>query len=97
MSPLLCSPHFHGTFLFCKACAHCLPRIHVCCLQVKQPRLEIKRDIKGMVIVPGATVVEVTSAKELMATFEKVGGFPLDNPATCSTPCSQTRRQHVRS
>ena len=48
------------------------------CLQVKQPRLEIKRDIKGMVIVPGATVVEVTSAKELMATFEKVGGISLD-------------------
>ena len=56
------------------------------CLQVKQPRLEIKRDIKGMVIVPGATVVEVTSAKELMATFEKVGGLPPDKSATCQHP-----------
>lgn len=40
--------------------------------QVRQPRLEIKRDAKGMVIVPGAVMVEVTTARELLATFEKV-------------------------
>lgn len=34
------------------------------------PKLEIKKDPKGMVTVAGATVVEVTSAKELMATIE---------------------------
>ena len=78
-------------FLLCKwAVPTACLETHIYCLQVKQPRLEIKRDIKGMVIVPGATVVEVTSAKELMATFEKVGGLPLGKPATCSTPCSQT-------
>ena len=40
--------------------------------QVRQPRLEIKKDAKGMVVVPGAVMVEVTSARELLATFEKV-------------------------
>ncbi|KAL3130979.1 hypothetical protein ABBQ38_000302 [Trebouxia sp. C0009 RCD-2024] len=39
--------------------------------KVRQPRLEIKKDAKGMVIVPGAILVEVTSARELLATFEK--------------------------
>jgi len=39
---------------------------------VRQPRLEIKKDAKGMVVVPGAVMVEVTSARELLATFEKV-------------------------
>ncbi len=39
-------------------------------LQMKQPKLDIKKDIKGVVTVPGATVVEVTSAKELMNTLE---------------------------
>ena len=39
--------------------------------QVKGPRLEIKKDIKGMVNVPGASVVEVTSAKQLIETIEK--------------------------
>uniref|UniRef100_A0A7S0WQ45 Kinesin motor domain-containing protein n=1 Tax=Chlamydomonas leiostraca TaxID=1034604 RepID=A0A7S0WQ45_9CHLO len=34
------------------------------------PKLEIKKDPKGLVTVAGATVVEVTSAKELMATIE---------------------------
>ena len=42
------------------------------CVQVRQPRLEIKKDAKGMVVVPGAVMVEVTSARELLATFEKV-------------------------
>ena len=37
---------------------------------VKQPKLEIKKDAKGMVTVPGATVVEVTSAKQLWAVIE---------------------------
>ena len=40
-------------------------------LQVKGPRLEIKKDIKGMVHVPGAVVVEVTSARQLISTIEK--------------------------
>ena len=40
--------------------------------QVRQPRLEIKKDAKGMVTVPGAVLVEVTSARELLGTFEKV-------------------------
>ena len=37
--------------------------------QGKAPRLDIKKDAKGMVVVPGATVVEVTSAKELLANI----------------------------
>ena len=41
-------------------------------MQVRQPRLEIKKDAKGMVVVPGAILIEVTSARELMATFERV-------------------------
>lgn len=40
---------------------------------MRQARLEIKKDTKGMVVVPGAVMVEVTSARELLATFEKVG------------------------
>ena len=38
---------------------------------MKMPKLEIKKDPKGVVTVPGATVVEVTSARELMATIEE--------------------------
>ncbi|PNW82236.1 hypothetical protein CHLRE_06g278125v5 [Chlamydomonas reinhardtii] len=34
------------------------------------PKLDIKKDPKGMVTVVGATVVEVTSGKELMAAIE---------------------------
>lgn len=34
------------------------------------PRLEIKKDQKGMVTVMGATVIEVTSSRELMAALE---------------------------
>ena len=37
---------------------------------MKQPKLDIKKDIKGVVTVPGAPIVEVTSAKELMDTLE---------------------------
>lgn len=37
---------------------------------MRQPKLEIKKDIKGTVTVPGATLVEVTSARELMDTLE---------------------------
>lgn len=37
----------------------------------KSRKLEIKKDPKGVVTVPGATVVEVTSARELMATLEE--------------------------
>ncbi|GLI62984.1 hypothetical protein VaNZ11_005841 [Volvox africanus] len=37
---------------------------------VEVPKLDIKKDPKGMVTVVGATVVEVTSAKELMAAIE---------------------------
>jgi hypothetical protein len=41
------------------------------CEQGGRPsRLEIKKDAKGMVVVPGATAVEVTSARELMTTIE---------------------------
>lgn len=36
----------------------------------KMPKMEIKKDPKGVVTVPGATVVEVTSARELMKTIE---------------------------
>ena len=45
-----------------------LTRIHA---QVKGQKLEIKKDTKGMVHVPMATVVEVTSAKELLQTIER--------------------------
>lgn len=38
--------------------------------QGKQPRLDVKKDPKGMVTVPGATVLEVTSAKQLWAAIE---------------------------
>ncbi|KXZ52314.1 hypothetical protein GPECTOR_10g946 [Gonium pectorale] len=34
------------------------------------PKLDIKKDPKGMVTVVGATIVEVTSAKELMSAIE---------------------------
>ncbi|GFH29557.1 uncharacterized protein HaLaN_28241 [Haematococcus lacustris] len=34
------------------------------------PKLDIKKDPKGLVTVAGATIVEVTSAKELLATIE---------------------------
>uniref|UniRef100_A0A7S0Y9G8 Kinesin motor domain-containing protein n=1 Tax=Polytomella parva TaxID=51329 RepID=A0A7S0Y9G8_9CHLO len=34
------------------------------------PKLEVKKDPKGLVTVVGATLVEVTSAKELMAAIE---------------------------
>jgi hypothetical protein len=37
----------------------------------KTPKLEIKKDPKGVVTVPGATVVEVTSARELLSTIEE--------------------------
>jgi hypothetical protein len=38
------------------------------------PKLEIKRDAKGLVSVLGATQQAVTSAEQLMATVEQVGG-----------------------
>ena len=37
---------------------------------MKPARLDIKKDAKGMVVVPGATVLEVTSAKELLANIQ---------------------------
>ena len=37
----------------------------------KSRKLEIKKDPKGVVTVPGTTVVEVTSARELMDTLEE--------------------------
>lgn len=37
----------------------------------KSSKLEIKKDPKGVVTVPGATIVEVTSARELLATIEQ--------------------------
>lgn len=39
------------------------------------PRLEIKRDAKGLVSVLGATQQSVTSAEQLMATVEQVCGL----------------------
>ncbi|KAL6769150.1 hypothetical protein ACKKBF_B17660 [Auxenochlorella protothecoides x Auxenochlorella symbiontica] len=36
----------------------------------KQPKLDIKKDPKGVVTVPGATIVEATSARGLLATIE---------------------------
>jgi hypothetical protein len=39
--------------------------------QHKSSKLEIKKDPKGVVTVPGATVVEVSSARELLATIEE--------------------------
>ncbi len=38
--------------------------------QYKQPKMEIKKDPKGVVTVPGATMVQVTSSRELMDTIE---------------------------
>lgn len=46
---------------------------HPACLlpQYKQPKLEIKKDPKGVVTVPGATVVDnISSARELMDVIE---------------------------
>lgn len=41
------------------------------CLQYKQPRLEIKKDPKGVVTVPGATIVDnISSPRELMDVIE---------------------------
>jgi len=37
-------------------------------------KLEIKRDAKGLVSVLGATAQPVTSAEQLMAAIEQVGG-----------------------
>lgn len=34
-------------------------------------KLEIKRDVKGMVVVQGVKTLEVTSADELMEAFEE--------------------------
>ncbi|KAK9815534.1 hypothetical protein WJX72_005298 [[Myrmecia] bisecta] len=39
--------------------------------QTRGPKLDIKKDPKGMVTVPGATLIEVTSAKELIDVIEK--------------------------
>ena len=39
--------------------------------QFKQGKLEIKKDAKGVVTVPGATLVEVTSARQLLSTIEE--------------------------
>ncbi|KAK9868430.1 hypothetical protein WJX84_002910 [Apatococcus fuscideae] len=39
--------------------------------KTRPQRLEIKKDSKGTVTVPQATVVEVTSAREIIHTFEK--------------------------
>ena len=39
--------------------------------KMKQPKLDIKKDPKGVVTVPGATVIEVTSAGQLMAAIEE--------------------------
>ena len=44
-------------------------QIAIVAAQGKAPRLDIKKDAKGMVVVPGATVLEVTSAKELLANI----------------------------
>ncbi len=38
--------------------------------QFKAPKLEIKRDPRGTVTVPGVTVVEVTSASQLMTNIQ---------------------------
>ena len=48
-------------------------------LQVKAAKLDIKKDPKGVVTVPGATVVEITSAKALLMAIERWG------PATLRT------------
>ena len=42
-----------------------------CALQVSRPKLEIKKDSKGMVNVPGATLVTVDNARQLLSTIEK--------------------------
>ncbi|KFM24391.1 Xaa-Pro dipeptidase [Auxenochlorella protothecoides] len=39
-------------------------------VEFKQPKLDIKKDPKGVVTVPGATIVEATSARGLLATIE---------------------------
>ncbi len=67
-------------------------------MQAKAPRLDIKKDNKGMVVVPGATVLEVTSAKELMAQITagqthrhvastQVGGLLLPLQTLDEFPC----------
>jgi hypothetical protein len=67
-------------------------------VQAKAPRLDIKKDNKGMVVVPGATVLEVTSAKELMAQITagqthrhvastQVGGLLLPLQTLDEFPC----------
>ncbi len=52
----------------CQQLRHC--HWSLSAVQQKQPKLDIKKDIKGTVTVPGATIVEVTSARELMSTLE---------------------------
>ena len=39
--------------------------------QAKAPKLEIKKDAKGVVTVPGATVVDITNAGSMMATIAR--------------------------
>lgn len=40
-------------------------------LQVKPVKLDIKKDPKGVVTVPGATTVDISSARALLATIER--------------------------
>lgn len=47
------------------------PQPHPPPLQYKAPKLEIKKDPKGVVSVPGTTLVDnITSARELMDVIE---------------------------
>lgn len=59
------------------------------------PKLEIKKDLKGMVTVQGATTIEVTSAKQLMATLE--GGQKMRHVASTHMNRESSRSHLVMS
>ena len=50
-------------------------------VQAKPAKLDIKKDGKGVVTVPGATQVDITSARALLATIERYAA--LVNSTTC--------------
>ncbi len=63
-------------------------------VQARAPRLEIKKDLKGMVSVPGATIIEVQNCKDplmllsahaaMASKAQKAGGW------CCCMQCHRT-------
>ena len=44
-------------------------------VQARAPRLEIKKDVKGMVSVPGATIIEVPNCRNPPLSVQAVMAF----------------------